>query len=307
VTVSSGTAALHLALLALGVGAGSEVIVPSLSFAASANVVRLVGATPVFAEVDPATYCSTAELIEPLLTERTAAVMIVHLFGLAAAMDGIAELAARSGVALIEDAAQAHGADWAGRPVGSWGDVAAFSFYPTKNMTTGEGGMVTTPHGDLARQLRLLRNQGMERRYEHEIVGLNQRMPETAAAMGRVQLRKLPAWNAQRVANAEFYSQNLAGAVVTPTVPDRASHVFHQYTIRVANRDAVAAHLTSRGIGYGIYYPIPIHLQQPFVDAGASLPVTESLVNDVLSIPVRPDLEVEERELVTAAVIEAVQ
>ncbi len=307
VAVSSGTAALHLALMALGIGAGDEVIVPSFSFAASANAVRLAGAEPVFVEVDPVTYCATADLIEPAITARTAAIMIVHLYGLAANMGEMSELAARSGVAVVEDAAQAHGAAWDGRAVGSWGDAAAFSFYPTKNMTTGEGGMVTVRDAAVARRTRLLRNQGMEQRYHHEIVGFNQRMTELAAAMGRAQLRKLPGWNHQRVKNAESYTTALGAHVVTPSVPESASHVFHQYTIQVDDRDRVIRALDERGVGYGIYYPIPIHRQKPFSHVGASLPVTERIAGRVLSIPVRPDLLEPERRRVTDAILDAVR
>src|SRR5690554_5741845 len=204
VAVNSGTAGLHLGLLACGVGPGDEVIVPSFTFAATGNSVALTGATPVFVDIDPDTFCMDPDAAEAAITERTAGIMPVHLYGHPADVTALGELAAKHGIQLFEDAAQAHGAQWQGKPVGSFGSFAMFSLYPTKNMTSGEGGMVACATEEIARNVRLLRNQGMERRYENEVVGFNARMTDIHAAIGRVQLTKVGGWTATRQANAEF-------------------------------------------------------------------------------------------------------
>jgi dTDP-4-amino-4,6-dideoxygalactose transaminase len=306
VAVGSGTAALHVGLLAAGVGVGDEVIVPSFTFAATANSVRLIGAHPVFVDVEDRTYSTTAELVEPALTDRTVAVMPVHLFGHPAPMDELLALASAADVMVIEDAAQAHGATLDGRPVGALGALGAFSFYPTKNMTTGEGGMITTNDPAIARRAALLRNQGMEQRYLHEMVGLNERMTEIEGAIGRVQLRHLPEWTEQRQANAAFYNEHLDDSVTKPVVQAGATHVYHQYTIRVPDRSTLEDAFQEEGIGYGIYYPRPTHLQPPYAEGAPSLPVTERLAEEVISIPVRPDLTEEERSRVVEVINEVV-
>lgn len=306
IAVGSGTAALHVGLLAAGVGAGDEVIVPSFTFAATANAVRLIGADPVFVDIEDRTYSITAELVEQALTDRTVAVMPVHLFGHPALMSELSEVANAKGIMLIEDAAQAHGAMVDGRPVGALGDFAAFSFYPTKNMTTGEGGMITTNDPDLARRARLFRNQGMEERYSHELVGLNERMTEIEGAIGRVQLSRLPQWTEQRRANAAFYDQHLSERVAKPVVRAGATHVYHQYTIRVPDRSVLIEAFEREGIGYGIYYPRPTHLQPPYAEGAPSLPVSERLAQEVISIPVRPDLTPDERSRVAEIINEVV-
>ncbi|EYR64766.1 aminotransferase DegT [Actinotalea ferrariae CF5-4] len=295
VAVSSGTAGLHLGLLAAGIGPGDEVIVPSFTFAATANSVALTGATPVFADIDPVTFCLEPSAVEAAITERTAAVMPVHLYGHPADMTSLAEVAQRHGIQLFEDAAQAHGATWQGRPVGAFGTFAMFSLYPTKNMTSGEGGMVACATPEMVRSVQLLRNQGMERRYENEVVGLNQRMTDVHAAIGRVQLGKLHAWTEQRRANAAFLSAGLDGVVV-PTVVAGAEHVWHQYTVRVpSDRDGFAAALAQEhGVGSGVYYPIPNHALPSF-GLTLGLPETERACAEVLSLPVHPALS--EREL----------
>ncbi|HLS73195.1 MAG TPA: DegT/DnrJ/EryC1/StrS family aminotransferase, partial [Actinomycetaceae bacterium] len=218
VAVSSGTAGLHVGLLACGIGPGDEVIVPSFTFAATANAVALTGARPVFADIDPASFCLDADSVLAAVTERTKAIMPVHLYGHPADMDALDAVATEFGLEVYEDAAQAHGASLAGRRVGTWGRFAMFSLYPTKNMTSGEGGMVACDP-DVARQVRLLRNQGMERQYANEVVGLNVRMTDIHAAIGRVQLGKLAAWTAQRQANAAFFDANLTGVVTPPVAP----------------------------------------------------------------------------------------
>lgn len=290
VAVNSGTSALHLALIALGVGRGDEVLVPSFTFAASANSIRLAGATPVFVDIDPATFCIDPKAAAAALTPRTRAVMPVHLYGHPADMGPIMALAEEHELHVIEDAAQAHAASLDGTPVGAFGVAACFSFYPTKNMTSGEGGMVSTPREDIARMLRLLRNQGMEKRYENEVVGFNTRMTDLHAAIGRVQLTKLAGWTDQRQANAKFFDHNLRGVVVPP-VADGAVHVYHQYTVRVPDhdRDAFAAELMESGVSSGVYYPIPVHRLPSFAQT-IDLPETERAAAEVLSLPVHPAL-----------------
>lgn len=302
VAVNSGTSALHLAFIAAGVGAGDEVIVPSFSFAATANAVALTGATPVFVDIDPDYFAVDPAAVEAAITPRTKAIMPVHLYGHPADMVAITAIADKHGLLVLEDAAQAHMASLNGVPVGAWGLAGSFSFYPTKNMTSGEGGMVTTSSADVARMVKLLRNQGMERRYENEVVGFNTRMTDIHAAIGRVQLAKLPAWTAKRQANAAFLSANIEGVVTPPTAPG-AVHVFHQYTVRVVgqDRDAFAAELAARGVGSGVYYPTPIH-ELPSYGLKLDLPATAQVATEVLSLPIYPLLTQDELETIVSTV-----
>ncbi|HVN12125.1 MAG TPA: DegT/DnrJ/EryC1/StrS family aminotransferase [Kineosporiaceae bacterium] len=290
VAVSSGTAGQHLGLLAAGVGPGQEVIVPSFTFAATANSVALTGARPVFADIDPVTYTLDPAAVEAAITQRTVGVMPVHLYGQPADMTRLGELADRHGIAVFEDAAQAHGATWDGRPVGTFGTFGMFSLYPSKNMTSGEGGMVACASEQVARMVRLLRNQGMERRYENEVVGFNCRMTDIHAAIGRVQLTKLAGWTKQRQENAAFLDANLRGVGV-PAVAPGATHVYHQYTVRVPDdRDGFARALAEEyGVGSGVYYPIPNH-RLPSFGLSLDLPETERAAAEVLSLPVHPSL-----------------
>lgn len=292
VAVNSGTSALHLALLGLGVGPGDEVVVPSFSFAATANAVRLVGAEPVFADIEPGSFCLDPAAVAAAVGPRTVAVIPVHLYGHPAAMDRLMPLARRSGLAVVEDACQAHGATLAGQPVGSFGTASCFSFYPTKNMHTLEGGMVATGDPALARTVRLLRNQGMERRYANEIVGGNLRMTDVSAAIGREQLKRLPEWTGRRRANARFYDARISGPTVPP-VADGAGHVYHQYTVRVADREPVRRRLREHAVGSGVYYPTPIHRLPPYLTGPGGrrrwdLPETDRAAAQVLSLPVHP-------------------
>lgn len=305
VAVNSGTSALFLGLMAAGVGPGDEVIVPSFTFAATANAVAAVGATPVFADIDAATFCLDPAAVTAAVTSRTAAIMPVHLYGHPANLQALGEVADRHGLALFEDAAQAHAARWQGRPVGSFGAFGAFSFYPTKNMTSGEGGMITTADPQLARRARLLRNQGMEQRYRNEVVGHNMRMSDLHAAIGRVQLGRLPGFTARRQSNAAFLTENLPGVRV-PLVSPGAEHVYHQYTLRVSDRDRLRASLEQRGVGSDVYYPIPVHALPSF-DRKLDLPETERAAAEVLSIPVHPGLDASDLELIARAVREAVR
>jgi dTDP-4-amino-4,6-dideoxygalactose transaminase len=294
--VNSGTSALHVGLLAAGIGPGDEVIVPSFTFAATANAVALTGATPVFVDIDPDTYCVDPDAVAAAITTRSAAVMPVHLYGHPADMPAIMALAERHDLMVIEDAAQAHGASLAGRPCGAWGDLGMFSFYPTKNMTTGEGGMITTADPEIARKCRLLRNQGMEVRYQNEAVGLNVRMTDIAAAIGRVQLSRLGPWTDQRRANAARYDAELT-TVTTPVVADGARHVYHQYTVRTDDRDGLLARLKEHEIGADVYYPTPVHALPSFA-LDVDLPVTDRVIDQVVSIPVQPFLTESELDTV---------
>jgi perosamine synthetase len=302
IALNSGTSALHMAFLAAGIGPGDEVIVPSFSFAATANSVALTGATPVFVDVEIDHFNADPTAIEAAITPRTKAIMPVHLYGHPADLRAIAAIAEKHDLMVFEDAAQAHLASVDGVPVGAWGLAASFSFYPTKNMTAGEGGMVTTPSAEIARAIRVLRNQGMERRYENEVVGFNTRMTDIHAAIGRVQLTKLPAWTAKRQQNAAFLSAHLRGVVVPP-VAQGATHVFHQYTVRVVDhdRDAFAAELVKRGVGNGVYYPTPIHRLPSFAQT-LDLPTTELAARQVLSLPVYPSLRKRDLETIVEAV-----
>ena len=302
VAVNSGTAGLHLGLLAAGVGPGDEVIVPSFTFAATANAVALTGATPVFADIELDYFCLSPESVEAAITDRTVGIMPVHLYGHPANMPALQRLAEKHGLKLFEDAAQAHGASLNGQRVGSFGSFAMFSLYPTKNMTSGEGGMVTTGSTDMERRLRLLRNQGMERQYENELVGFNARMTNIHAAIGRVQLTKIWDWTDRRRTNAAFFTENLTG-VVTPKVAVGAEHVYHQYTIRVGEeRDRIATALREEyQIGTGVYYPIPSHRLLPFRST-EDLPNTETAALEVLSLPVHPSLSTDDLERIVTAV-----
>jgi len=305
VAVNSGTAGLHLGLLAAGVGAGDEVIVPSFTFAATANAVALTGATPVFADIEPETFTLDPRAVEAAVTERTRGVLPVHLYGHPARMTELTALATARGLSIYEDAAQAHGAALDGRPVGAFGEITMFSLYPTKNMTSGEGGMVIAHDDATARRVRLLRNQGMERQYENEVIGFNARMTDIHAAIGRVQLRKVDGWTATRQANAAFLDANLRGVIVPP-VADGATHVYHQYTIRVEDdRDGFVRALREEySIGSGVYYPIPNH-RLPSLEKfapGLELPETEKAAREAVSLPIHPSLSADDLERIVAAV-----
>ncbi|WP_193611198.1 DegT/DnrJ/EryC1/StrS family aminotransferase [Nocardioides lijunqiniae] len=314
VAVNSGTSALHLSLLALGLGPGDEVIVPSFSFAATANAVRLVGAEPVFADIERDSFNVDPAAVEALVGPRTAAIMPVHLYGLPADMTALVALAEKHGLAIVEDAAQAHGAAIGDRAVGAWGKSGCFSFYPTKNMHSLEGGMISTDDAELARMLRLLRNQGMEQRYANEVVGTNTRMTDVAAAIGRTQLARLEGWTEQRRDNAEVLDAGVGSidGVTVPPVPADYRHVYHQYTIRVAeDRDGVSERLRELGIGNAVYYPTPIHRLTPFLKDGApdprwELPETERAALEALSLPVHPSLAKDDLDRIVEGVASAV-
>jgi len=323
VAVASGTSALHLALLAHGIGRGDEVITTAFSFAATANAILLVGATPVFVDIEPDTYTMDPAMVEAALTPQTKAILPVHLYGHPCEMPRLASLAEAHHLAIIEDACQAHAAKIDGKPVGSFG-TGCFSFYATKNITTGEGGMVTTDDADIADRVRLLRSHGQKERYHHVTLGYNMRMTEIQGALGLVQLEKLERFTEQRIANAAFLSEHLSGVVQTPMTRPGYRHVYHQYTIRIpTDRDEWMMRLRSRGIGTAVHYPLPIH-QQPFyreqIDkfklSGAPemigakrtagdvrLPVTEIAAEQVLSLPVHPALTTEDLTTIAREVL----
>lgn len=298
VAVGSGTAALHIGLLAMGIQSNDEIIVPSFTFAASANSVMMAGAKPVFVDIDPNDFTIHVDQIKSALTDRTRAIMPVHLYGQPALMREVMELANSLEIDVIEDAAQAHLAETEGQMAGSIGRFGAFSFYPTKNMTTGEGGMITTRDSELAERARWLRNQGMEQRYVHRVVGLNERMTEIEAAIGLVQLEKLPGWTKRRRDIAATYRSHLDARLCPPIERADAKHVYHQFTLAPSEREPVVDALRFAGIGHDIYYPKGTHQQDPYVGPIYDLPVTEEMATRVVSIPIRPDLQNSEIELI---------
>ncbi|MBK5109344.1 MAG: DegT/DnrJ/EryC1/StrS family aminotransferase [Anaerolineales bacterium] len=305
IATTSGTSALHVALLANEIGPGDEVITSPFSFIASANCALFVGAKPVFVDIEADYFTIDPEKIREKITPRTRAIEPVHLYGQACDMEAIEEIAHEFNLVIIEDACQAHGAKLNGRPVGSFG-TACFSFYPTKNITSGEGGMITTNDGKVAEKARLLRDHGSPVRYQHEMLGYNLRMNDMQAAIGLTQLPKLEQWNKKRQENAAFLTRELSGVdgIVPPPVRDNAEHVFHQYTIRVPDRDAAAEKLREQGVGVGVHYPIPIHQQPYYQKLGYqdSLPVSEAASREVLSLPVHPSLSQADLETIVEVV-----
>jgi dTDP-4-amino-4,6-dideoxygalactose transaminase len=295
VGLNSGTSALHVALLAAGVGPGDEVITVPFTFVATAAAIVYTGATPVFVDIDPITYCMDPRRIEQAITARTKAIMPVHLYGHPADMDPIVAIAQRHGLTVIEDAAQAHGARYKGRPCGSIGQLAGFSFYPGKNLGAyGEGGAAVTSDPAFARTMRLLRSWGEERRYEHAIKAFNFRMDGIQGAILRVKLRHLEDWTEARRARAADYRQAFANSDVrVPVEAEGCRHVYHVYAVRLRNRDATRLRLQEKGIQTGVHYPIPVHLQPAYADLGyrgGDFPVAEEVASEVLSLPMFPEM-----------------
>lgn len=293
--VNSGTSALHLALLAAGIGPGDEVITVSMTFVATTAAILYSGAKPVFVDVDPVTWTMDPGLIEAAITPRTRAILPVHLHGLMADMDPIMSIARRYGLVVIEDAAQAHGAEYRGRRAGSIGDLGCFSFYPGKNLGAfGEGGAVVTARPEFARRVSLLRDWGQEAKYDHVIAGYNYRMDEIQSAILNVKLDYIERWTEARRSLAERYNEllsELPSARARP--PSHSRHVYHVYSVRLQGRDDALALLRDAGIGAGIHYPVPVHLQKAYAELGyqaGDLPVTEMLANDFLSLPIYPEL-----------------
>jgi len=312
VALNSGTSALHLALLAAGVGPGDEVITVPFTFVATAAAILYAGAKPVFVDIEPVSYCMDPAALERAITPRTKAIMPVHLYGHPADMDPILEVAARHGLTVIEDAAQAHGAHYKGRPCGSMGAIAGFSFYPGKNLGAyGEGGAAVTNSPGSAKTMRLLRSWGEETRYEHTLKGFNYRMDGIQGAILRVKLRHVDAWTEARRARAAEYRAIFRGSDVhVPVEQPGCRHVYHVYAVRLRNRDATRAHLQQAGIQTGVHYPIPIHLQPAYSDLGyvrGDFPVAERVAAEVLSLPMFPEMTTAQVEQVGAAVLAAQQ
>ncbi len=309
---ASGTDALLLPLRALGLKPGDEVITPAFTFFATAGTIHNAGGTPVFVDIDAATFNLSPAAVEAAITPRTRAIVVVHLFGQMAAMEDILALATRHGLPVIEDAAQAIGArrqiDGAWRAAGSLGQVGAFSFFPSKNLGGwGDGGMMVTQDEALAERLRRLRTHGGAKQYHHEEVGYNSRLDTLQAAVLLAKLPHLATWSAARREKAARYTEAFAGhpGVCPPRVDPANEHIFHQYTLRVERRDALVAHLKARGIGCAVYYPLALHLQPCFAHLGyrrGSLPVTEAAMDAVLSIPIYPELTVAQQDAVVGAV-----
>lgn len=302
--VNSGTAALIVALQANGVGPGDEVITTPFSFIATATSIIACGATPVFVDIDPFDFNLDPAAVEAAITEDTKAVMPVHLYGHPARTAELLEICQDNGLALIEDAAQAHGAEHRGERVGTFG-TGCFSFYPTKNMTTGEGGIITTDDDEVARRARIIRSHGQEVRYKHDYFGLNWRMQDMNAAIGLVQMDYIERWNEARIENATKLA-SLIRAVETPRVREGDRHVFHQFTVRLTReRERVQQELQAAGVGSAIHYPIPIH-HQPIIRAlgfgEGTFPVAEAAAESVLSLPVHPSLGPEDVEYIAATI-----
>lgn len=311
VATSSGTTALHVALLSCGIGKGDEVITTPFTFAATGNSILYTGARPVFVDIDEDTFNINPEKIEEAITPKTKAIMPVQLYGQSADMDKINEIAKKHDLYVIEDAAQAHGSIYKDKKVGSIGNIACFSFYPTKNMTTSEGGIITTNNKELAKKARMFRAHGETNRYEHAVLGYNFRMTDIAAAIGLAQLKKIDGFNQKRIDNATYLTKELEGVdgISTPKVLAEVKHVYHQYTIKVetGNRDEWVNFLNDNGIGTGIHYPIPIYKQELYVELGYDyeLEETEKAASSVISLPVHPSVSKEDLATIIKVLREA--
>jgi dTDP-4-amino-4,6-dideoxygalactose transaminase len=311
VAMANGTDAIHLALRALGIAAGDEVIVPSFTFIGTAEPVSYVGATPVFVDVDARTFNLEPQAVERAITPRTRAVIAVHLFGQCADLTRLQEICRRRNVVLVEDCAQSIGADWQGRRCGSWGALGCFSFYPSKNLGAyGDAGMVVTGDARLAEELRVLRNHGSRARYHHHVIGYNCRLDDMQAAILRVKLKHLDRLNALRREKAHGYNRRLAGSsVLVPLEHGQGGHVYHQYTLRSTQRDAIKAALEAASIGSMIYYPIPLHRQDVYVPLahGLQLPHAEQVAGEVVSLPMFPMLTDAQQDRVAEVVLGALR
>jgi dTDP-4-amino-4,6-dideoxygalactose transaminase len=305
VAVNSGTSALHLALLAAGVGAGDEVITVPFTFVATVAAILYTGARPVFVDIEPRSFTMDVNRIEAAVTKHTKAILPVHLYGQSANMDPIVEIASRYGLRVIEDAAQAHGAEYERRRVGSIGDIGCFSFYPGKNLGAyGDGGLVTTNNSDYANTVHMLRDWGQDRKYRHLLKGYNYRMDELQGAILRVKLHHLERWTEARRKNAVRYNQLLSENVQIPRQMSYARHVYHIYAIRTSQREFLHQWLSTQGIQSGIHYPIPVHLQPAHADLGygaGDFPISEQAAAEVLSLPMFAELKIVQQEQVARA------
>jgi dTDP-4-amino-4,6-dideoxygalactose transaminase len=312
VGVANGSDALHISLMACGVGEGDEVIAPSFTFFATAGAIARAGATPVFADIDPKTYNIDPTKIEALITEKTKAIIPVHLYGQMANMDKIVEVAKKHNLFIIEDAAQAIGSEFKGKKVGELGTTATYSFFPTKNLGAyGDGGMIITNDEEIAEKMRVIRVHGSKPKYYHHVLGYNSRLDELQAAVLNIKLPHLNDWSKQRRERAATYTrllqEQLGDKVVTPYVEEHNYHIYHQYTIRVERRDELQAFLKEKGIDTMVYYPKPLHLQPVFADLGykeGDLPITENACQEVLSLPMYPELKEVQQEYVVSKIAE---
>ncbi|HQB40067.1 MAG TPA: DegT/DnrJ/EryC1/StrS family aminotransferase [Deltaproteobacteria bacterium] len=308
VALASGTDALHLAILAAGIGPGDEVITTPFTFIATAEAIRYAGATPVFVDIDPHTFNIDPRLIEAAITPATKAVIPVHIFGQPADMTSIAEICRRHSLVLIEDCAQSFGAAMDGRMTGTFGAAGCFSFFPSKNLGCfGDGGMVTCASEEMAEQIRILRNHGSKVRYHHSMIGYNSRLDDIQAAILRVKLKRIDAFNTNRRRVAHLYSTLLKGAVTTPHEDGKGCHIYHQYTLLTDRREAVMAHLAEQQIASAVYYPIPLHRQEAFSDTchDVKLPVSERVAASCMSLPIYPEMTEDQVRLVAKTVKEA--
>ena len=306
--VANGTDALLLSLEALNIGHGDEVITTPFTFFATAEVIARVGATPVFVDVDPLTFNISPTLIEHAITERTKAIIVVHLFGQSADMDTIMEISRKHNLRVIEDACQSIGATFQRKKVGSFGDVGCFSFFSSKNLGAyGDAGMVVTNDRELACKIKSLRNHGSCQRYVHTHIGLNSRLDEIQAAILSVKFKQLDKWNERRRELATKYTRRLTGIVDVPIVATEREHVFHQYCIRTIQREELAQFLRQKQIASGIYYPIPLHLQQAFDQLGykdGDFPVSENTAQKILALPINPMMTDKQQEQIISAIVE---
>ncbi|MDL2245985.1 DegT/DnrJ/EryC1/StrS family aminotransferase [Methanobrevibacter sp. OttesenSCG-928-K11] len=311
IATNSGTAALHVALLSAGIGEGDEVITTPFTFIATGNSIVYTGARPVFVDIDPKTYNIDVDKIEAKITPKTKAIMPVHLYGQPALMDKINEIAKKHNLIVIEDAAQAHGAIFKDKNVGNWGDMACFSFYPTKNMTTSEGGIITTNDKELHDKAQKFRAHGASKRYFHDEIGYNFRMTDIEAAIGIAQLKKIDGFNESRISNANYLNENLKDvkSIKTPFLEDDSKHVYHQYTILITkgNRDDWVEFLTEKGIGTGIHYPIPLYNQPIYKKLGidGDCEFAENAADNVISLPVHPSITKEDLDIIIDVIKQA--
>jgi dTDP-4-amino-4,6-dideoxygalactose transaminase len=312
-SVNSGTDAIRLALIAMGIGPGDEVICPSHTFIATSEAISQTGAKPVFADIEPVTYTIDPACVERLISSRTKAIVPVHLYGQCADMDHLLDLAKKHNLLVLEDACQAHGATYKGRKAGSMGHAAAFSFYPGKNLgACGEAGAVTSNDPQIVAKVKMLRDHGQRTKYYHDVEGYNARMDALQAIVLRAKLKKLPAWNSARQQAAQYYRQRLAvsSKITLPAVPQYNEHVYHLFVILVENRDKVQKELADRGIGTGLHYPLPLHLQKAYAHMGhkvGDFPITERVARTLLSLPMFPTLTKEQIDYVCDALLEIVE
>ncbi len=312
VGVANGSDAIHIALQGAGVGAGDEVICPAFTFFATAGAVARAGGTPVFADIDSQTFNICPKSLEAKITDKTKAIVVVHLYGQMADMEEIAEIAKKHNLVVVEDAAQAIGAKHNGKNVGELGTAATYSFFPSKNLGAyGDGGMIVTDDTDLADKMRVIRVHGSKPKYHHHVLGYNSRLDEMQAAVLNVKFSHLDTWGDMRRKNADYYTkqlnEKLADTVVTPYIKEGNQHVFHQYTIRVPKRDELQKFLSENGIASMIYYPVPLHLQPVFAELGykkGDLPVTDKATAEVISLPMFPELTTEQQDYIIEKMVE---